>query len=277
MPPLNIVELTTRDFGRWAQRARLVLPVPLSAGYAARVTLDWDELLAVSEDRLEVSNAAASRPAAVTHLPVEADDLLAYAEPILREPHVGVFAGRAVVGGEDIVIVGLGRGNDGLVVSDSAATVTLRSVPAHQLASTVVAMLPSVRPLRIQPVVMNERALAVLAHGADERGLSRVARNAVTAAGLPEDVVATLARLQSGLTARGLLGAVRYVDGPPVLSQVTADWFESSSGSVLKRALAPGQVSYEPASASSLTSVAVAAMASTAAAYSPRAGIAKTG
>ena len=77
MPPVNVIELPTVAFGRWAQRARLVLPVPLNTGYAARVTLDWDELLAVSEERLHLDNLAREVNRATADLAADAREVLA--------------------------------------------------------------------------------------------------------------------------------------------------------------------------------------------------------
>ena len=53
-------------------------------GYAARVTLDWDELLAVSEERLQVDNLAREVNRATSDLASDTHELLAYAESILR-------------------------------------------------------------------------------------------------------------------------------------------------------------------------------------------------
>lgn len=261
MPPVNVIELDTDAFGRWAQRARLVFPVPLNAGYAARVTLDWDELLEVSEDRLDIDNAAVRVRRAMRDLPEDTHELLDYAEAILRDPQTAVFASRALVTGEVVAVVGLSSGADGLVVLDSKTRVTLRKTAASEVAATVVGMLPSVRGLPMEPLVLDERALPVLHAGASARGLDRTAYNAVLAAGVPQEAVLTLAKLQESLTARGMLGALRYAAGAPVVSERTADWFESTGGAVLKRPLGAGRVVFETATAGSLTSAAIAALA----------------
>ena len=61
-------------------------------------------------------------------------------------------------------------------------------------------------------LVVDERALPILRSGATARGLDRAAYNAVTAAGLGADAVLTLAKVQESLTARGMVGALRYGD-----------------------------------------------------------------
>lgn len=261
MPPVSVVELTTGDFGRWVQRARLVLPVPLNAGHAARIDLDLDELLAVSEERLEVDNAIGGVPPAQRHLPDSARDLVGYAEGILRDPTACVWAGRGVVGGEDSLVVGFAAGDDGLVVVDTADRITLRRTTAAHLAATVVSMLPAVRPVRLEPVTVPRQALAALRAGSSERGLDRVSRNLAAAAGIPEEALLTLAKLQASLTAQGMIGAVRYDGGDVAPGAVGADWFESTGGAVLKREGAAGEMCFEPATAATLTSAAIAALA----------------
>jgi hypothetical protein len=257
MPPVNVIELDTVAFGRWAQRARLVLPVPLNTGYAARVTLDWDELLAVSEERLQVDNLAREVNRATSDLASDTHELLAYAESILRHPQTA----RATVDGESVLAVGLSVGSDGLVVLDTATTVTIRKTSSSELAATVVGMLPAVRELRMERLVVDERALPILRSGATARGLDRAAYNAVTAAGLGADAVLTLAKVQESLTARGMVGALRYGDAEPTVSAQTSEWFESTGGAVLRRRAAAGSVVFESATTGSLTSAAIAAMA----------------
>ena len=261
MPPVNVIELDTVAFGRWAQRARLVLPVPLNTGYAARVTLDWDELLAVSEERLQVDNLAREVNRATSDLASDTHELLAYAESILRHPQTAVYAARATVDGESVLAVGLSVGSDGLVVLDTATTVAIRKTSSSELAATVVGMLPAVRELRMERLVVDERALPILRSGATARGLDRAAYNAVTAAGLGADAVLTLAKVQESLTARGMVGALRYGDAEPTVSAQTSEWFESTGGAVLRRRAAAGSVVFESATTGSLTSAAIAAMA----------------
>lgn len=86
---------------------------PSIVGHAARVTLDWDELLAVSEERLHVDNLAREVNRATADLAADAREVLAYAESILRHPQTAVYAARAEVDGESVLAVGLALGLTG--------------------------------------------------------------------------------------------------------------------------------------------------------------------
>ncbi len=260
MAPTSAVELATDDFGRWLRRARLVLPVPLNSGYAARVDLDWDELLAVSEERIEITNAVERADA---DQPPLVRELLRYAARLLSGPDLGVYAVRSDAAGCETMAVGLSSGPDGLVVVDTPTTVRLVRTSATELASAVVAAMPSLRGFALEPIRLTERALETIHAGASARGLDRAAHNAAAAAGIPTEVVQTLARLQEATTGGGLIGAVRYAeDGEALPAPLSSDWYEGPTGAVLKRSLGDGSHVYEPATRTSMTSAAVAAVSS---------------
>jgi hypothetical protein len=259
MAPTNAVELTTDDFGRWARRAGLALPVPLNAGHAGRVELGWDELLEVSEDRLRVTNAAASpelgRSPALR-------EMLRYASGILGAPSTAIYAVRTErVTASESTVIGLSSGADGLVVVDSATTARLVRLPATELAGAVAAALPALRGLPLQRFELSDRALATLRGAGTAAPSAQVTRMAAQASGLPPEWLDDLIRLQQVAAAAGLIGAVRYRDGTAVPGTVSAQWFEGPSGAVLRREDASGHVTFEPATRSTLTSAMVAAAA----------------
>ncbi len=257
MAPTSAVELTTEEFGRWAARARLVFPVPLNSGYAARVELDWDELLTVSENRLEVTNGLDRTDA---DLPAQVRAMLRYAVPTADGPRARRVRRSGVLGGGETLAVGLGAGSEGLVVVDSESTVRLVRTSVTELASAVVAAMPALRGVAIERYEVSDRALSALGEGAGARGLDRFARNAAGAAGIPLHVVGSLARLHGAVTAGGMIGAVRYAEDEVAPSNTGADWYEGPTGAVLKRDLGGGRFVLEPATRASLTSAAMAAM-----------------
>jgi hypothetical protein len=262
MAPISAVELTTDDFGRWARHARLVFPVPLNAGYAARIDLDWDELLAASEERIEVTNALER---ADERQPPLVREMLRYAARLVTEADLAVYAVRTDAFGSETLAMGLSCGKDGLVVVDTPTTARLVRTSATGLASAVVAAMPALRGFALEPIRLSERALEAIHAGASATGLDRSARNAAAAAGIPVEVVETLARLQEATAGGGLIGAVRYdADGTPIPAPLSSDWYEGPTGAVLKRNLGDGTVVYEPATRTAMTSAAVAAVSSVA-------------
>lgn len=274
MPPTNAVELTTEDFGRWARRAGLAFPVPLNAGHAARVELDWDELLAVSEERLTVTNAVASSPPA---LPPSLREMLRYASGILGAPATAIYAVRTErATALETSVIGLSSGADGLVVVDSATTALLVRLPATELAGAVAAVLPALRGAPIERFELSDRALAALWGSGTAAPSAQVTRTAAQASGLPPQWLEDLIRLQQTATAAGIIGAVRYRDGEAVPGAVSALWFESPTGAVLRREQAGGDVVFEPATRSTVASAMVAAAAAVSAAARGEVGAAGT-
>jgi hypothetical protein len=259
MAPTNVVELTTEDFGRWARRAGLSFPVPLNAGHAARVELDWDELLAVSEERLTVTNAVA--PPGFSRSPA-LREMLRYAAGILGAPSTGLYAVRTERGSTiQTTTIGLSSGADGLVVVDSPDTARLVRLPATELAGAVAAALPLLRGFPMQRFELSDRALAMLRGNGTAAPSAQATRVAAQASGLDPKQLDDLIRLQQAATAGGLVGAVRYRDGEAVPGSVSAQWFEGPSGAVLRREGATSDVVFEPANRSTLTSALVAASA----------------
>lgn len=269
MPPTMTAVLPTTDFGAWAARSRLVLPVPLSGGYAARVALPWEELLEISEDRVDVRNAAAgARTAeeamlqrAVRDIPERARDVLSYAAPILRSPRACVFAARSSASDGELLVVGLSSGGHGLVVTDTPDSVRLTRVDSSEIAASVISALPAMTPAVLDAVELSEQALAVLSGGISERGADRRASAAYTAAAVPDSTADVLTRLQLGAQARGMVGALTHTDDGVAISGLDASWVEGTVGAVLKRTLPTGQVRFEPATRSALVSAAIGAMA----------------
>lgn len=251
-----MVELDTEKFGRWARRSHVVFPVPLNGGHAARVRLGWDELLEVSEDRIEITNAV-RRPD--PDAPPRVREMLEYAAELLAAPDLGVYAVRADTRGGETLAMGVAAGDRGLVVIDTKSTVTLVRTGATDLAAAVVQAMPSLRGFAIERVEVTDRALAGLQSGVSGHGLARAGRSAARAAGIPEDVAQSLARLQAATTGGGMIGAVRYdADGPAL--GTGSDWFEGPTGAVLKRDLGGGAFAFEPATRASMTSAAVTAV-----------------
>lgn len=262
MAPTNAVELTTDDFGRWARRAGLALPVPLNAGHAARVELDWDELHTLTGRRLTVTNAVETpEPGRSPAL----REMLRYAMGILGAPSTGLYAVRSELSGEnETIAIGLSTGADGLLVVDAARTTRLVRLPATDLAGAVAGALPAMRGFPMQRFELSDRALSML-HGSGTAAPSaRTTRIAAQASGLPPEWLDDLVRLQQAATGGGLVGAVRYRDGQAVPGAVSAQWFEGPAGAVLRRELASGDVVFEPAMRSTLTSALVVASAATA-------------
>jgi hypothetical protein len=263
MAPTNAVELATEDFGRWARHAGLVWPVPLNAGHAARVELDWDELLAVSEDRLEVTNTVA-RPD--LDQPPALCDMLRYTGDVLGAPATSLYAVRTErATGAETMAVGLSAGADGLVVVDSATSTRLVRLPATELASAVVSALPALRGFPMQRFELSGRALTTLSGDRTAAPSSRATRTVAAASGLPPEWLEGLVRVQQTATAGGIIGAVRYRDGDAVPGTVSAQWFEGPAGAVLRREFESGDVVFEPATRTALTSAMVAAAAAPAA------------
>jgi hypothetical protein len=264
MAPTNAVELATPDFGRWARQLGLALPVPLNSGHAARVELDRDELAALDEPRLRVTNALeTSEPGRSPAL----REMLRYAHAVLGAPSTGLYAVRSELTGEnETMAIGLSVGAEGLLVVDSARTTRLVRLPATDLATAVAGALPPTRGFPMQRFELSDRALAMLYGTGTAAPSARATRIAAQASGLPTEWLENLVRIQQTATAGGLIGAVRYQHGQPVPGTASAVWFEAPGGAVLRRELASGAVVFEPALRSTMTSALVAASATTVAA-----------
>ncbi len=269
MPPTLAADLPTVDFGRWAARSRLVFPIPLNAGYAARTELSWEELLEVSDDRIAVRNArgeadsvsGAAAQRAARDLEPRVRDLLPYVESVLRAPDYAVYAGRTLTGGGgDVLVVGFGRGADGLVVVDQADSVRLVRSAAADLAQTVVAQLPPAPPSAIGSVDVTARTLNDAAAGADGRGLDRRAVEKLMGRGVAAEAADLLMRLSARGSATGLLGAVVFGPGAPAITERDAMWVEGQSGALLKRALGSDRFRFEGATRSALVTALIAAL-----------------
>lgn len=269
MAPVMTAELPTTDFGLWARRARLIFPVPLNSGYAARIDLPWEELLEVSDNRIEITNAGggsqtiegARSVRAARDLPKPVQDLLASAQPLLFSPQQCVFAARTDASGAVTLVVGLIRGADGLVVVDSEETVRLVKVGAADVASAVIGVFPSPRPASITPAEMNDRAIDVVGGGIGPKGPDRRASAGLASCGVDHATADVLVRLHRQSNAQGMIGALRFIDGEPHVSDRDVSWSEGPPGAVLKRNLGAGAARFEPASRAALVSAAIWTMA----------------
>lgn len=261
MAPTVAVDLPTADFGRWAARSRLVLPVPLNAGYAAAVDLPWDELLQVSDDRVAVRNQGRDpRTArAARDLEPRVRELLPFVAAVLRAPDYAVFAGRTT-GDErdDLLVVGFGKGLDGLVVADRADTVRLVRTSASDLASSVAAALPACRPAAIQSAQLSAATLTA----AFEAGSPLRITEKLTARTGSVDDARTLAALATGGSATGIVGALAYgkAGQDPSVSERDAMWVEGRAGAVLRTALGSQSYRIEAATRGALVAALIAAL-----------------
>ena len=115
----------------------------------------------------------------------------------------------------------------------------------------------------MQRFELSDRALATLRGTGTTPPSTRATRIAAQASGLPPDWLDDLVRLQQAATAGGLIGAVRYRDGQALPGTVSAQWFEGPTGAALRREHTSGDVIFEPANRTTLTSALVAAAAAT--------------
>lgn len=116
--------MPSEEFGRWAQRARLALPMPLSAAPAARHDLDLDELVGVT---------AGTTKDPARGVPHTAREALQAAEPLLRRPALSLYAVRVITSGEERHVVGLMRGRESVVIIDTPTTRRSRSSRSRSL------------------------------------------------------------------------------------------------------------------------------------------------
>lgn len=247
-------DLPTEAFGRWAVGMRLVLPVPLNSGYAARVTVSDDELVAITDDRIDVANSIVpDRGAMTAGLAPDVGAVLVAVESVLRDPEWGLYAGHVDAEGTETLVVGLAQGTQAVIVRDTAEAVQVAPCAAADVSSALIDLLPVSSPARVNPVELGAAQLAAVG---GPGGLSPTGRLHARSAGLDARTLEVLKQADRS-PVRGMIGAVRYVSEGAEPSQHCAEWFETASGGLLKRTLRDGRVRLEPATPTALRRVAV--------------------
>ena len=223
--PRMVSDVPVRDVALWCLRRGVSLPAPLSGGSTTRVELTREDILAASQTRLLATNGAVRQPSVL--------DRCAH---VLLEPQWSVWAGRSADTDNDLLVVGLVRGDQAVVVVEHETTWRVLEPPVERVVEFVVDALPARVAARIAAVAVSTRS--VLDAGAEiaGSGVVRRGRGALATRGVDTDVATVLERIHSTETARGIISATSFGAGSlayGVDDDIT--WFESAAGSVLTR------------------------------------------
>ena len=218
MPVTPSRDVPLRDVALWCLQRRQVLPAPLAGGETAQVRLTDDDVI----------DAVAERPGGAPAHPL--DD----AAELLLAPQWCFWSGRTGSDGASTLVVGLVRGGDAVVVTESAQQWSVDRVPAAEVVEAVLTRRPGARPARLRPLRLSRRALAELAERTRRTGSARSGLDTLAARGGDAEAVAVLERVDRSATARGLLGSMTYdTDGAVLPDSGVVRWVESPAGAVL--------------------------------------------
>ena len=238
MRPAVTHVVSSADLARFLLRARLVLPPPLSSGSWSRVRLPLEEVVDLSQERYGAPVDPVSRR-------------LAFAVPVLRAPRrvlLGAWRRRDVE--RTVLLVEATCG--AILIEDADTEVTVREVDPAEAVSTFVAALPSPRPARMSTTTLPVTAMTAMADGLGASGLDRRGRAAARAAGIGEEDLRVLLRVQQSAATHATVGAVGYTTAGPCDAPMAADVVSGAAGSILKTVHDDGTIVLEPADAAAL-------------------------